>query len=56
MYASIIELLSTAQNGLICGFNVGFGDSNVKNLAKRSKIDVMKESVIYRLEDEMVEP
>lgn len=51
---SDIDFLATAEKGVIFGFNIGFADTSVKTLAKHKKIDVLTESVVYRLEDEMV--
>lgn len=51
---SDIDFLSTAENGVIFGFNVTFADATVKNLAKHKKIEVVTDSVVYRLEDDMV--
>ncbi len=49
-----VELLSTAVNAKIFGFNIGFADVSLKNFAKRSDVDVVTDTVIYRLEDEMI--
>ena len=51
---SDIDFLSTAENGVIFGFNVGFAETSIKTLAKHKKINVVTDSVVYRLEDDMV--
>jgi translation initiation factor IF-2 len=51
---SDIELAAASANGSIFAFNVGLGDGSLKQLAKRSNVDVFKDSVIYRLEDELL--
>lgn len=51
---SDIDFLSSADSGVIFGFNIGFADNSIKNLAKHKKIDVVTNSIVYRLEDDMV--
>ena len=51
---SDIELLSTAANPNVFGFNVGLADASIKNIAKRAGVEIVRDSVIYRLEDDMI--
>jgi hypothetical protein len=51
---SDVDFLASATKGVIFGFNVGCADTSVKNFAKHKNIDVLSESIVYRLEDEMV--
>lgn len=51
---SDIELAAASSNGSIFAFNVGLGDSSLKQIAKQANVDVFRDSVIYRLEDELL--
>ena len=51
---SDLEFLSETKTGAIFAFNIGFADAAAKTLANHKKVDVKSESVVYKLEDEMV--
>lgn len=51
---SDIQTASTAGNVIILGFNIGIADSTTRSGAKESDIKIARDTVIYRLEDELI--
>eukprot|EP01038_Epipyxis_sp_PR26KG_P013212 gene13212-17709_t len=51
---SDVERASTVSDTLILGFNVGIADSSTRSLAKELDVKIFQESIIYRLEDEII--
>ena len=49
-----MERASAVGEALILGFNVGIADNNTKMTAKQLDVNICKDEVIYRLEDELV--
>ena len=50
-----VELAIDAKNVIILGFNIGIADNSTRNEAKQNDITIVRNSIIYRLEDALVE-
>ena len=53
--SSDVELAINADNVIILGFNIGIADTTTRNQAKQNDIKIVRDSVIYRLEDSLIE-
>jgi translation initiation factor IF-2 len=51
---SDIELVASAKNPNIFAFNVGLSSSSMKHVAKQAGVEIVSDTVIYRLEDDMI--
>ena len=51
---SDVELVAAGGDGLILAFNVGIVDSETRSMAKVRDVNIVRDDVIYRLEDELV--
>jgi translation initiation factor IF-2 len=51
---SDIQTASNAGNAIVLAFNVGIADATTRSTAKEADIKIVRDSVIYRLEDELV--
>ena len=52
--ATDVELVAAGGDALILAFNVGIVDSEARTLAKVKDVNICRDNVIYRLEDELV--
>ena len=52
--SSDIQTASTAGNVIILGFNISIADSLTRSTAKESDIKIARDTVIYRLEEELI--
>eukprot|EP01041_Mallomonas_annulata_P010399 gene10399-21684_t len=50
---SDIDLANSSDGALILGFNIGIVDAGTRSAAKEHDIRIMRDTVIYRLEDEL---
>ena len=53
--ASDVALAAEAGNVVILGFNVGIADTSTRNDAKQMDVQILRDSVIYRLEEGLIE-
>ena len=53
--SSDVELAMGANDVIVLGFNIGIADAATRNQAKQNDIKIARDTVIYRLEDALVE-
>lgn len=51
---SDVEFADTASGALILGFNIGVADASTRTIAKEQDVRIVRDTVIYRLEDELM--
>ena len=49
-----VRTASNVGNVIILGFNIGIADSNTRSAANQADIKIVRDTVIYRLEDELI--
>lgn len=49
-----VEMAASGGDALILAFNVNITDSNTRSMAKMKDVNICRDNVIYRLEDELV--
>jgi translation initiation factor IF-2 len=51
---SDVELAASGGDALVLAFNVGIADTATRSMAKMKDVNICRDDVIYRLEDELV--
>lgn len=51
---SDVEFADTASGALVLGFNIGVADASTRSIAKEQDVRIVRDTVIYRLEDELL--